>query len=462
MEDLKARGGTFAEERALLRSEMAAQSQYTDVIRTLKGELNRVNQEAGTHFEAENRKYEENIKKEADLHKERERTLLESSLAIWRQDEEDQKRAEEAAAKEEADLAHIAEVRAQAKTDIAEIGAKGAGESADLAIQQKKLELEQQYARQVEHTNAQQVAELRAIAALDEQSRVAKIAGLQAEEAIAQATLNAAKAKELEHASASEDLKAVEDQTSAMKKIAELQQQINQLTQQNVNAGIQATTQAIILQEQKYKAFFDQLQSNFLHAFDSMITGQKNWEKQWEEVWNKSVEYVANTALKAILQAFIQHLGLQQAAQKAADAIMHALHISTAAAGKAIDTTAAAAEIATAAAVAAANAFAATAAIPFVGPELAPAAAATAYAEVMALQPAAALETGTNYVPRTGLYQLHEGEAVQPKQYNPAAGGSGNASFHYHAAPNASAADRQQDMEASFRQFKQMARRFNR
>ena len=35
--------------------------------------------------------------------------------------------------------------------------------------------------------------------------------------------------------------------------------------------------------------------------------------------------------------------------------------------------------------------------------------------------------TGTDYVPRDMLAQIHEGEAIIPKAYNPAAGGSGNA-----------------------------------
>ena len=35
------------------------------------------------------------------------------------------------------------------------------------------------------------------------------------------------------------------------------------------------------------------------------------------------------------------------------------------------------------------------------------------------------LETGTNYVPQDGAYYLHQGEAVQPRQYNPAAGNGG-------------------------------------
>lgn len=36
-----------------------------------------------------------------------------------------------------------------------------------------------------------------------------------------------------------------------------------------------------------------------------------------------------------------------------------------------------------------------------------------------------AFDVGTNYVPRTGLALIHEGEAIIPAQYNPAAGGQG-------------------------------------
>ena len=38
-----------------------------------------------------------------------------------------------------------------------------------------------------------------------------------------------------------------------------------------------------------------------------------------------------------------------------------------------------------------------------------------------------AYATGTNYVPNDGLAYLHEGEAVIPKAYNPAAGGQSSA-----------------------------------
>jgi hypothetical protein len=74
-------------------------------------------------------------------------------------------------------------------------------------------------------------------------------------------------------------------------------------------------------------------------------------------------------------------------------------------------------EIAANAAVAASGAYAATAAIPIVGPELAPAAAATAYARRDELdgraRSASAAEKGDWNV-REGLYHLHDQEMVLP------------------------------------------------
>jgi hypothetical protein len=69
--------------------------------------------------------------------------------------------------------------------------------------------------------------------------------------------------------------------------------------------------------------------------------------------------------------------------------------------------------------------YAAIAQIPYVGPFLAPAAATASYAAVAAYEGLASLDIGTNYIPQTGLYQLHQGESVTPKAYNPAVGGDG-------------------------------------
>jgi hypothetical protein len=69
------------------------------------------------------------------------------------------------------------------------------------------------------------------------------------------------------------------------------------------------------------------------------------------------------------------------------------------------------------AAVAAAGAFAAIAAIPFVGPFLAPPAAAAAEASVLAFLPQASLATGSWSLPSDMTAQLHAGEMVIPASF---------------------------------------------
>ena len=91
---------------------------------------------------------------------------------------------------------------------------------------------------------------------------------------------------------------------------------------------------------------------------------------------------------------------------------------------------------------AATGAYNATVDIPVVGPVLAPIAAATAFAAVLAF------EKGTDYVPRTGMAILHEGERVSTRPENEAIskalqggnGGSGGDN-HYHYSPNISGID---------------------
>jgi hypothetical protein len=98
-----------------------------------------------------------------------------------------------------------------------------------------------------------------------------------------------------------------------------------------------------------------------------------------------------------------------------------------------------------------AGTYASIAAIPYVGPFMAPGMATQAYATVAAFAPLAALASGTNYVPQTGLYTLHEGEAVVPKAYNSqednrvsnTRGGDtyGDTNIHNHFGPVSASAD---------------------
>jgi len=75
------------------------------------------------------------------------------------------------------------------------------------------------------------------------------------------------------------------------------------------------------------------------------------------------------------------------------------------------------AEVTGLAAVAAAAAFASTAAIPIVGPEMAPGAAAAAYGATMAWAPMAAAAKGVWNLPGDMPMQLHKGEMVVPQRF---------------------------------------------
>jgi hypothetical protein len=90
---------------------------------------------------------------------------------------------------------------------------------------------------------------------------------------------------------------------------------------------------------------------------------------------------------------------------------------------------------------AAANAYAAVSSVPYVGPFLAPAAAAGAFAAVAAYD---SFAVGTEFVPRTGLAMIHEGERIVPRASNEAlttaltggsAGGRGGSTVNFHYNP---------------------------
>ena len=146
--------------------------------------------------------------------------------------------------------------------------------------------------------------------------------------------------------------------------------------------------------------------SNIESQLASDLVHWKNWYKSIEDLFRG----LAQDALKMVLQAFLQPV--EQALQKTISEFLSKLSSAFASAGAA--TAQATAQIQAAAAEAYAWTYASVSAIPIVGPGLAPEAADAAYAAVMAMAPAA--EQGLDYVPKEGLYHLHEGERVASKQ----------------------------------------------
>lgn len=158
--------------------------------------------------------------------------------------------------------------------------------------------------------------------------------------------------------------------------------------------------------------------ANDLKAFTTKLL-LNNQEKALEQgglLYHLLIQKTKSATTVAATQA-------QTAAVTAGQTAQNTALISGASAGKAVQAAAGPSQVMADAAEAFAGAYAATAAIPYIGPELAPAAAAEAFAAVSSMAGAASLDVGTNYVPRDMLANIHEGEAVVPKEFNPAAGG---------------------------------------
>lgn len=158
--------------------------------------------------------------------------------------------------------------------------------------------------------------------------------------------------------------------------------------------------------------------ANDLRAFTTKVL-LSNQEKALEQggVIYHLLFNQQKTAATAAAQA------AQNSAVLAGQTAQNSSLVAGASAGKAVQAASGPSQVMADAAEAFAGAYAATAAIPYIGPELAPAAAAEAYAAVASMAGAASLDVGTNYVPRDMYARIHEGEAVVPKEFNPAAGG---------------------------------------
>lgn len=214
-----------------------------------------------------------------------------------------------------------------------------------------------------------------------------------------------------------------------------------QLQQQYALKQGQLAQQATQLMLQPYQQFFGQISSSFNTLVDKWLEGTGKMSRNFLQFGDSIAIGLVNDLLK-MGEKWVEHEALMTA--------QHLLGITQrqtadAASAAAQQTTASTANVATAlsyAAVAAAGAAAATAAIPIVGPILAPAAAATTYADTAAYAGLAAFAQGTNYVPMDGLAMLHEGETVIPKSaqgspYKPSGGGDN----HFHYSPSVSAID---------------------
>ncbi len=178
-----------------------------------------------------------------------------------------------------------------------------------------------------------------------------------------------------------------------------------------------------------WKAFYNEISSASGVFFNSLLLH----DRTFGQAAAQSIDQILTKWIQALAQMLLQWSAFELATEsgwtKLASAIGNPFSSGSGiggligdlfGVGKAAQLASATGEISTAAAVAAANTFASTAAIPIVGPELAPGAAAAAYAQVMGYQAGlglASLDVGAWEVPRDMPAFLHQGEMVVPTNF---------------------------------------------
>ncbi|HEY5046931.1 MAG TPA: hypothetical protein VII49_02795 [Rhizomicrobium sp.] len=190
------------------------------------------------------------------------------------------------------------------------------------------------------------------------------------------------------------------------------------------NAGLEKGTEAWAKAMKDRQALIDGFNKNVQTANDQLETEEA---QKWTELGN-SIKSSFNSAIDGML---FEGKSFQQGMIAIAQGVLKAFlsmgetiaenwietQIASLFETKATQTTSALGQISDAAAVAGANTFASTAAIPVIGPELAPGAAAAAIAQVMGFSSLLSLDTGAWDLKTDAVAQLHKGEMVVPQNF---------------------------------------------
>jgi len=174
---------------------------------------------------------------------------------------------------------------------------------------------------------------------------------------------------------------------------------------------------------------------DFMSLVQGILTGQETIIQGALKMTQKMLSDWISYLTKKLLQ-HILHTALIQNVEAAMMSILQALHLANAATTASTGAAERATQVVGEANVGAASAWAATAAIPFIGPELAPGAAAATFAGIMAFLPGATAEKGGIFGKET-LTLLHPQEMVLPAAesktiQNLAVTGGGGGSVHLH------------------------------
>lgn len=192
-----------------------------------------------------------------------------------------------------------------------------------------------------------------------------------------------------------------------------------QLQQAKDNAAKQSSTtqdQLVLHDTQVYKTMVDQVGSAFQSGVMSWVKGTTTLAGAFEKMGTQIVTGWISTLLTMGVK-WAEQQALQLALHEATNLGLISQDTANALAGRTIQTVSGVAQVESAAAIAAANAFASTAAIPIIGLELAPAAAATAFGAVQAFLPGVSAAGGADLPNYNTLGFLHPREMVLPQQH---------------------------------------------
>jgi hypothetical protein len=204
-----------------------------------------------------------------------------------------------------------------------------------------------------------------------------------------------------------------QDPESNPAKIAKLHKDIEKLKREHEREMNQLTNQSVLQQKSRFDSYFHAVSDGFKTQLNGVLQGTQTIGEALRNLWQGII--------LSIIEKFVD-MGLQWAATHLF------MHFITKASGVS--------QIASAAAQAGANAYAATAIIPVVGPELAPAAAATAYAGAISFEGLNTFARG-GIVPSDSLAFVHKNEMVLPASISQRlmkGTGSGEVHVHHHGS----------------------------
>jgi hypothetical protein len=222
-----------------------------------------------------------------------------------------------------------------------------------------------------------------------------------------------------------EDLKRLQNLEATLSQepadYAKVAAQILALTAKNTADMEKLHTQAALQSEAAWKSAVAPIESSMDGLFNNMLHGQMTVSNAMLQAAGNMIEGYAKLALKDLEDWTVKQLAKLTVTETTQDAQTMAVIAGgtaqvtgtqmAAAAGAAVSKTAGATTIMQDAYKAAAGTWSAVAQIPYVGPYLAPAAAAAAFVAVMAFD---VFDVGTSYVPNDMLAMVHQGEIIAP------------------------------------------------